>query len=323
MGKRKKSTEEDMSQTFIAEVGQKSAIADDKFDDIESTKKKEKENKDEINDIKKENDIKETNYYDEGKKTSSPAVLVVVVAIVALIIGVAGGYYLFKVMDKEETKTEKAKTNVNTEKEVKEELNPEGLYIEELISRYDQSSSSSNANIYELLYKEDKTTLKDIDEDYLKVLAANKASGVTGVFTSEEFKNATKLLYGDSIEFSDGKINYNKGCIIVNHNDDIYTYVEGECGGASTISMKRKIVKTEIDEDVLTVNVAVAIIDSNEDKVYKNYSEDEKELEEVDNVVATTFDIDNDYTELNQYKYTFNYDKDNNNYYLVSIELVK
>lgn len=323
MGKRKKSTEEDMSQTFIAEVGQKSAIADDKYDDIEITKKKEKNNEEDKENIKNKNDSKEFDYYDEVKKTSSPAVLVVVVAIVALIIGVAGGYYLFKVMDKEEIKTEKKKENINTKKEIKEELNPEGLYIQELISRYDQADISSNINIYEVLYKEDKTTIKDIDENYLKVLAANKASGVTGVFTSEEFKNATKLLYGNSIEFDDGKINYNKGCIIVNHNDDVYTYVEGECGGASTISMKRKIVKTEIDEDVLTVNVAVAIIDSNEDKVYKNYSKDEKELEEVDNVVATTFDIDNDYTELNQYKYTFNYDKDNNNYYLVSIELVK
>ena len=89
------------------------------------------------------------------------------------------------------------------------------------------------------------------------------------------------------------------------------------------MSLKRKIVKTKLDDDILTVNVDVAVIDSNEDKVYKNYSEDEKELEEVDNVVATTFDIDKDYTDLNQYKYTFNYDKDNNNYYLVSIELVK
>lgn len=323
MGKRKKSTEEDMSQTFIAEVGQKSAIADDKFDDIESTKKKEKNDKEEKEDSKKRNDDKKIDYYDDGKKTSSTAVLVVIVAILSLIVGVAGGYYLFKVIDKEETKTEKVKTNVKTEKEVKEELNPEGLYIEELISRYDQSSSSSNANIYELLYKEDKTTIKDIDEDYLKVLAANKASKVTGVFTDEEFKNATKLLYGDEIEFDNDKISYDKGCIQVKYNDGLYTYVEGECGGASTISLERKIVKTKQDDDTLTVNVAIAIIDSNEDKVYKNYSEDEEKLEEVDNVSATTFDIDKDYTELNQYKYTFNYDKDNNNYYLVSIELVK
>ena len=71
------------------------------------------------------------------------------------------------------------------------------------------------------------------------------------------------------------------------------------------MSLKRKIVKTKLDDDILTVNVAVAVIDSNEDKVYKNYSEDEKELEEVDNVVATTFDIDKDYTDLNQYKYYF------------------
>ena len=317
MTKSKKKIEEDMSQTFIAEVGQKSAIADDKFDDIEITKKEEKNSSEKIEDNRK------IDYYEEGKKTSSPAVLIVIVAIISLIVGVSGGYYLFKVMDKEETTTEKTKTNAKTEKETKEELNPEGLYVEELVSRYDQKDSSSDVNIYELLYKEEKTTIKDIDEDYLKVLAANKASGVKGRFTDEEFKNATKLLYGDEIEFDDDKISYNKGCISLKYSDNVYSYVEGECGGASTMSLKRKIVKTKLDDDILTVNVAVAVIDSNEDKVYKNYSEDEKELEEVDNVVATTFDIDKDYTDLNQYKYTFNYDKDNNNYYLVSIELVK
>ena len=177
MTKSKKKIEEDMSQTFIAEVGQKSAIADDKFDDIEITKKEEKNSSEKIEDNRK------IDYYEEGKKTSSPAVLIVIVAIISLIVGVSGGYYLFKVMDKEETTTEKTKTNAKTEKETKEELNPEGLYVEELVSRYDQKDSSSDVNIYELLYKEEKTTIKDIDEDYLKVLAANKASGVTGRFT--------------------------------------------------------------------------------------------------------------------------------------------
>ena len=58
--------------------------------------------------------------------------------------------------------------------------------------------------------------------------------------------------------------------------------------------------------------------------VYKAYDIiNFKGVDQLTDYTYETFDIEKDYAKLNQYKYSFKYDKDNNNYYLESIELIK
>ena len=82
MGKKKKELEEtqDMSMTFIAEVGQKSAVAEDKLDDVSGTIdiKKEPPTKEELNDF-------EANLNDNHH--SNKGIMVVVILMYATITG--------------------------------------------------------------------------------------------------------------------------------------------------------------------------------------------------------------------------------------------
>ncbi len=319
--KKNKNKEEDMSQTFIAEVGQKSAIVDE--DDIEEIKPK-KEEKEEQEKNKKTKDTIDISNKPEKKSTNK--VVLVILIILSLIIGAGGGYYFFNLKNAKETQTTpKAETK---EKVKQEEFNPDGLFIKSLINRYD-FSVISEVEIYNYLYSEDKISAKEIDKDYLRLVSASniKNNLITGSFKSDELKDSITMLFGDKISLEDK--NFEIGCTTYKYSNINKEYTREEkdgCGGATSLEMQRKIVKATLKTNkTLEVNVAVAIIDNDDDKVYKEYNEDEESHgeDELDNVDATSFDIDIDYKDLNQYKYTFNYDSENNNYYLVSIELIK
>ncbi len=311
---KKKNKEEDMSQTFIAEVGQKSAIAEDS--DIE-----------ELKPIDNKNDDKNDDFNESKNKKNNIGGLIIAI-ILSLIVGAGGSYYFFSVQNVKEIKsTKKLETNQkNTD--IKEEINPEGIFAKSLISRYD-FSIISEVEIYDYLYSKDKITVDEIDEDYIRLLAASniKRDLTLGNFSSEELENSTNMLFGNQIELENE--DFTVGCTKYKYSnvDKYYTREESSgCGGASSIEMKRKIVKSVFTDDkTLEINVAIAIVNNSNDTVYKKYNKDLDDLGEdkLDNVDATTFDIDKDYKKLNQYKYTFNYDNENNNYYLVSIELIK
>ena len=85
----------------------------------------------------------------------------------------------------------------------------------------------------------------------------------------------------------------------------------------NTYKLDRKVVKSIKKKNSIEINVAVLFTSAN--KVYKTPDDDSV----IDGVKASDFDIDKDYTKLNQYKYTFNYDKSSDNYILDSIELIK
>ena len=132
--------DDDMSKTFIAEVGQKSAIADEEvleentnesnFPDI-SIEPAEEEIETTTN---KEKDYTEELFYDteiENKKNNP--VIVIILMIFSLLIGVVGSYYYFEIYNKKESiKDEKITTSKSNDINEKE-LNADGLFIKNLI----------------------------------------------------------------------------------------------------------------------------------------------------------------------------------------------
>lgn len=320
--------DDDMSNTFIAEVGQKSAIADIKENDsifpevnIEPPKEmvetpEPKENI--IAEVLPENN-KDNNFNKSNKKRINP-ILTIVLMILSLALGVGGTYYYFEFIDNSKEPVKK----VVTEKEDNKELSPDSIFITNLISKYDYYSIS-NSEIFTNLYKEDSLKVEAIDEMYLKDLVAKNASKdlATSTFTSEDFKTSTEELFGDKISLTDTDItSYSTKCDCLKYNSTtkMYTPTSSICNETTDLSMRRKIVKSLTKNETLEVVVAPALLDK--EYVYKSVESD-KPIDKIEGVTPETFDIDKDYTKLNQYKYTFDYDQENNIYRLNKIELVK
>lgn len=365
--------EDDMSMTFVGEIGQKSAIAtSDEVESLDSTATstipesafpevkidpptdevgktitpdipnsvpaEEVTNNEPVtdtNNLGNNNQTPSFDNYNKNKNKKGHPVLMTFLLILFLAGGTALGWYfsgyINKFLNKEETKTEKKETKEVT-KINEEEISPNSIYIKNLISDYD-FYTIGNATLYTSLYSKDKTEIKDLDDIYLRAIAAKKANkSLSGVFfSSEQFQDAVTLLFGNQLTLEDKSISNGKSCVNIQYDSSTKYYSEGEtaCGGSGFPTLERKIVKAVKNKDTIEVNVAVVIFsgDPTVNKVFKTYNEssdDQNNLGEVvEGVTRDTFDIDKDYTKLNQYKYTYNYDKDNNNYYLTTIELIK
>lgn len=365
--------EDDMSMTFVGEIGQKSAIAtSDEVESLDSTATstipesafpevkidpptdevgktitpdipnsvpaEEVTNNEPVtdtNNLGNNNQTPSFDNYNKNKNKKGHPVLMTFLLILFLAGGTALGWYfsgyINKFLNKEETKTEKKETKEVT-KINEEEISPNSIYIKNLISDYD-FYTVGNATLYTSLYSKDKTEIKDLDDIYLRAIAAKKANkSLSGVFfSSEQFQDAVTLLFGNQLTLEDKSIFNGKSCVNIQYDSSTKYYSEGEtaCGGSGFPTLERKIVKAVKNKDTIEVNVAVVIFsgDPTVNKVFKTYNEssdDQNNLGEVvEGVTRDTFDIDKDYTKLNQYKYTYNYDKDNNNYYLTTIELIK
>ena len=314
--------EEDMSKTFIDEVGQKSAVAG-------NTEVLGEEVVEKLNDSNTGNNNGDDNkyYYKEKKpKKSHGGLIGFIFLIIGLAIGAGGSYYYFEIFAKDTVKTEKKEEKVE-KKEETISYEPDSIFIKDLIGRYDYYDMS-DIQIYDFLYKEDKTNVKDMDEDYLKILAAKDANNsvMLGNFSLDEFQSSIKKLYGSKVTLENEKISGSKIglCVEITYKNEMYSAMSPECGGTGVLGLERKIVKAEVKDDVLEVNVAVAVTDSGNKKVAKEYDSEKKELVDiVEDISYEDFDIDKDYSKFNQYKYTYKLDTKENNYYLESIELVK
>lgn len=305
----------DMSDTFVADIGQKSAVADD----IESLEEYDDSFK--VNHKYPKND-----YENNSKKTNKNPIWTVLLVILALIIGAGGSYYYFEVLtvDSKVEDTTTAKDEVS-DKIVSnnQELEPEGVFITELINRYD-AYNVSNTEIYTNLYEKESITPSEMDQEYIKLTAAKKAlSKGSSIgfspntsFTSEEYQRSLKELYGNKVSVVDGDIGY--PTYVYDAKNKKYDYKPVEAGSTVSAKMERKNVKAIKTADKLEVNVAVAKLEFGENKVLTGVNSDE-----IDGLNAETFDIDTDYAKLSQYKYTFDYDSTEDNYILSSIELVK
>lgn len=341
--------EDEMSNTFVAEVGQKSAIFDSEnngnvenlnetsaFPDVKidppksmpSTLESEKTN----NTEKEENEEEEFLEAKKKKKSKkykkrNPFITFLLV-VICLALGAGASYYYFEVYNKtENNEISKTDVNKNSNKEIKEEqieeIEPTSTFAKRLIERYDGSfTSSSDLGNYQALYAKDKITPNDFDANYIQIL------GIANVrapfyFAKEELDTSLNELFGENkFKASEKDITFGD-CKEYKYNSGYYSYKQAdECGGTSSMSMKRKIVKAEKNNNKLYINVAIEI--TSDGNVYKAYDiTNNKGVDQLVDYTYETFDIEKDYAKLNQYKYTFDFDKNNNNYYLESIELVK
>ena len=74
---------------------------------------------------------------------------------------------------------------------------------------------------------------------------------------------------------------------------------------------------------VLTCFLITGCSSDGDDKIYKKIDGSNNVSDEVKDVTTDGFNVLDNVKKLNQYKYTFTYDKDSNNYVFNSIELVK
>lgn len=322
MGKRKKTLEEtqDMSMTFIAEVGQKSAVAEDNLSDISGTVdvKVDPPTKEELDEF-------EANFNNQNNCNKKGILITVILMLLCLVVGFGSSKLFF--YEKNVKKEENNKKVVETEKVSDDEIIPtDSLFVKDLISRYNYPYLDSYA--YEVLYSKDKTTIEEMEEDYLQMLTAMKANKnpILIHFTSEEFQDALTILFGKQVVLDNKDISFDK-CNKITFDEKSNTYrseLSDGCEVSSSFMLKTEIIKVQKKEDTLEVDVAIAIVDENADKVYKKYDlENKKGEEELEDKKASDLDISSDYSDLDQYRYLFEYDKNNNNYYLKQIELIK
>lgn len=306
----------DMSDTFVSDIGQRSAVAE------------EIENLEEYDDSFKVNQKNSSNDFNNSsnkKKNKKNPIWTILLVILALVIGAGGSYYYFEVL-KVDTEVEDTTTSKKEEEDKtvsnSEELKPEGVLITELINRYDVYNIS-NTEIYDNLYAQESITPSQIDKEYIKLTGAKRAISKgnqiisTSGFTSEEYQQSLKELYGNQVTIEDGNIGY--PTYIYHPENKMYFFEAPEVGGTTSGAMLRKNVKAIKTDDKIEVNVAVAIVDYSTNKVYKG----KEDTNEIEGLNAETFDIDTSYSKLNQYKYTFDYDSETDNYILSSIELIK
>lgn len=249
----------------------------------------------------------------EKKNQSGCAIILLCVAF--LLIGAGGMYYFIS-----------TKLNVNNHQENNTNseivsLNNEGILVKELISRLDYNTECGvNSN----LYKNAKTTTETLDKNYLKLLVAKEANknNITGTvsFTKEEFDTSSKILFGEDINLTPSNITDN--CVNITYDSVNQKYIGNSTNcekQTCNYENQRYIVKAEKDTKNLYIYVAVATVNQ-ESKKISNINDLNSVIKDVD---SNTFDITKDYEKVNNYKYTFNYDDNNNNYIFKSIEIQK
>ena len=247
----------------------------------------------------------------EKKKGHGLAVFLLCLAF--LLIGAGLMYYYLIVY------ISRGSTNNNTNAGV-EILNTNGALVNSLIDRMDYNDGCG-INIE--LYKKHKSTVSSLDKNYVKALIAKEANGKnisnTITFTKEQFENATKTLFGNQIVLSDENISTCPGIVFDSINQK-YVGDPNACTiNCPTITNVRYVIKAEKDSKGVYIYVAVASINEESKKV-SNPNDLGSVIEGVD---SNTFNISKDYTKVNNYKYTFEYDSTNNNYLFKNIEIFK
>ncbi len=237
---------------------------------------------------------------------------IVLLCISFLLIGAGISYYYLTVY------VNKNNTEVDTEIR---NLNPKGVLVNELISRIDYNNG---CGINSDLYKKSIITSDDMDDNYKRALIAQEAYGkkIDGniTFTQEQFQNASNILFGSTISLDD--VNITNVCpnIIYDSANQVYREQQTACNiSCSPLKTVRYVVKAEQTDQNIYITVAVANIEEVTKKVY-NTNDNNSVIQGID---FNTFDITTDYEKVNNYKYTYNYDSQNNNYIFKSIELVK
>lgn len=248
------------------------------------------------------------------EKKGKSGCAIVLLCIAFLLIGAGAMYYLLQ------SKMQQIES-LDADKKLLTELNPDGVLVKDLISRLDYNT---NCGVNEVLYKNSKTTIENLDDNYLKILIAKEANknGLKNniSFTKEEFESSAKTLFGNNINLTLENITGICPSITYDEVNQKFNGNTEQCEATSCSYVNaRHIVKAEEDDDGVYIYVAVAAINQESRKI-SNLNDLNSVIDGID---PNTFDIKNDYSKVNNYKYTYTYDKDNNNYIFKSIELQK
>ena len=157
MDDKNKNIDEDMSNTFVADVNQKSAVVQNNEMSIESTTGSAQE---QIPGYEPANSV-----YDVPKNKKTNPILIIFLMLLACGIGVGGSYYYFEIYNKDTKKEINAVDKVETKDKTtvkEEELNPDGIYVKKLIGRYNTTTLFPNDAI-KYLYGKEKTLATDLD----------------------------------------------------------------------------------------------------------------------------------------------------------------
>ena len=261
--------DDDMSNTFVSEVGQKSAVFkqnDDietleeesvSFPDVKIDPPKEMPNvlKEENSTLNNKNDNSlsspeedDEEFLEAKKKKKSkkykkrnPFVMFLVI-IICLALGAGGSYYYFEVLNKNIIVEETSTTKKEVEEENKtEEVQPSSRFIKQLIEKYD--SINYSIDTYSKLYSKDKILSSDLDAVYAQQLAIlNIRHDVS--FSKVALQESLDQLFGVNTFTAQTEDIYLNKCHKYVYANDYYTKEVGdECDGATLYSMQRKIVK--------------------------------------------------------------------------------
>ncbi|MBQ2640305.1 MAG: hypothetical protein IJF92_06075 [Bacilli bacterium] len=260
--------------------------------------------------------VEETEYEKPRKRHTGLIVFLVLIA--GILIGAGGCYYYFEYMHKDTTKTV---VKCDKEDTTEEKLDVDSVLVKDLVARYDQYNTDTE-DVYNNIYKQDIKKVSDIDAKTRLMMAyENTGVGLFNGFTSDELNTSYTKLFGNEVSFSDSDFTYACGNFKYDSIEKKYTYEPSAgCGGTSSSSLLRKITTAKIDDNNLYINVSVGL------KKAKENSSSEFEIlgryGAIDDINSTTFDIDKDYKKLDKMQYKFSYDKNNHNYYLVSIKKI-
>ena len=295
----------DLSDTFVSDVGQKSAIANLEDEIVDKKEKRERKEK-----IKKE------------KKTHPFRTFIVMV--ICLVVGAVASYCYFEVLT--DNNNEKPVVKCKNNKKATFGYETDSIGVSYLVNDYDYIGAFQ-VNLYDYLYSADKIKVKDMDQDYLKLLAIKKAdSDLDGKVSSIDFNNAVDYLFGGKVEFNNDEISTDeKLCSKYEYKNGEYIKKDKDCKGTSNLKIERKIIDVDEGKNKLKVKVVLAVVDTEKNKVGKSLTLDDDGSQSIGEVLegveADTFVIDSEEDNLNKYTYTFKFSKANKNYYLESIEL--
>ena len=140
---KKKKIEEDMSNTFVLEVGQKSAIFDDNMIDEVNENIKDEEIDDDFFDKpnRKKKNKKNKNKVQKKKVKKNNGFITTILMILCVGIGILLSYCYYEVYGNNSSKDKK---NAVVLEDNEEELLPDGVFSTSLVESYDAYNSNSS-----------------------------------------------------------------------------------------------------------------------------------------------------------------------------------
>lgn len=253
--------------------------------------------------------------------------------LLTLVIGIClGGVVMYYYLDiYKDSKKEDDKTNTTLVDDKKDDTNKEitlatdSYRVKSLINGM---HFKDGTNEEKTLYINEKTVAKDLTESYLDNLLLKEAFRIQTNFSEKvrvaDLEQARINLFGKNYEViipTDKEVG---SCPVFKYDvsERAYSRDSSECNIKNDIEIIYNTVKATMKEkEEINIYEAVAFI--KDDKVYKTIDGSNNLSDEVKDADTDNFDVLDNMKKLNQYRYTFTYDKDSDNYVFSSIELVK